>query len=67
MRLENTELLRRLEGAEARNEELTQSVSQATKPLVRQLEALQATYSMKSNAWEKQEQTLLLKLGKLAT
>ncbi|XP_025837702.1 TATA element modulatory factor isoform X1 [Agrilus planipennis] len=55
---ENNELLRRLEAAEARNEELAQSVVEATKPLVRQLEVLQATHSMKIANYEKIEQEL---------
>lgn len=63
LRKENTNLLRRIEDAEARNEELAQSVSQATRPLIRQLETLQSTHSMKLSAWENQEQTLLEKLS----
>lgn len=63
LRKENVNLLRRIEDAEARNEELAQSVSQATRPLIRQLETLQATHSMKVAAWETQEQTLLQKLS----
>lgn len=63
LRGENNELLRRLENSEARNEELAESISQATKPLIRQLDALQSTYSFKQNSWEKQEQELLDKLS----
>ncbi|GLV42283.1 uncharacterized protein CBL_03020 [Carabus blaptoides fortunei] len=62
LRKENVNLLRRIEDAEARNEELAQSVSQATRPLIRQLETLQATHSMKVGSWETQEQTLVQKL-----
>lgn len=62
LRKENANLLRRVEDAEVRNEELAQSVSQATRPLIRQLEALQNTHSMKTSAWESQEHNLTEKL-----
>lgn len=65
LRKENANLLRRVEDAEVRNEELAQSVSQATRPLIRQLEALQNTHSMKTSAWESQEHNLTEKLSKL--
>lgn len=65
LRKENANLLRRVEDAEVRNEELAQSVSQATRPLIRQLEALQNTLSMKTSTWESQEQNLTEKLSKL--
>lgn len=55
---ENSELLKRLEAAEARSEELSESVSVATKPLLRQLEQLQANLSHKSNSFMKQEKIL---------
>ncbi|XP_044736036.1 TATA element modulatory factor [Chrysoperla carnea] len=67
LRDENNELLRRLENSEARNEELAESISQATKPLIRQLDSLQSTYSFKQNSWEKQEQELLDKLNEAQT
>ncbi|XP_029041906.2 TATA element modulatory factor isoform X1 [Osmia bicornis bicornis] len=55
---ENSELLKRLEAAEARSEELSESVSMATKPLLRQLEQLQANLLHKTNSFMKQEKAL---------
>lgn len=55
---ENNELLKRLEAAEARSEELSESVSVATKPLLRQIEQLQANLLHKSNSFMKQEKVL---------
>ncbi|XP_012139499.1 TATA element modulatory factor [Megachile rotundata] len=55
---ENSELLKRLEAAEARSEELSESVSTATKPLLRQLEQLQANLLHKTNNFMKQEKAL---------
>jgi hypothetical protein len=65
LRNENNELLRRLEDAEARNEELSQSVLEVSKPLVRQLESLQATHTIKVTNFEKIEQELTLKINEL--
>lgn len=64
LRAENTELLRRLEDAERRNEELAQSVLEVSKPLVRQLETLQSTHNKKVAIFEKTEQSLT---GKICT
>ncbi|XP_043785185.1 TATA element modulatory factor-like isoform X2 [Apis laboriosa] len=64
---ENSELLKRLEAAEARSEELSESVSMATKPLLRQLEQLQANLLHKSNTFMKQEKTLSEKNIELQT
>uniref|UniRef100_A0A6P7GEF4 TATA element modulatory factor n=1 Tax=Diabrotica virgifera virgifera TaxID=50390 RepID=A0A6P7GEF4_DIAVI len=58
-------LMRKLEEAETRNEELSQSVSEVSRPLIRQLESLQATHSMKLAAFEKVEEELTLKISKL--
>lgn len=58
LKYENSELLKRLEAAEARSEELSESVSVATKPLLRQLEQLQANLLHKSNSFMKQEKVL---------
>ncbi|CAG9838883.1 unnamed protein product [Diabrotica balteata] len=60
-------LMRKLEEAETRNEELSQSVSEVSKPLIRQLESLQATHSMKLAAFEKVEEELTLKITELQT
>lgn len=63
LRQDNADLLRRLEAAEIRAEELTQEISAATIPLARQLEALQNTLTSRTNNWEKQEKELIFKLG----
>lgn len=63
-REENTVLMKRLEEAEARNEELSQSVLEISKPLVRQLESLQATHNLKTAAFEKVEEELTAKISK---
>ncbi|KAK9885128.1 hypothetical protein WA026_010641 [Henosepilachna vigintioctopunctata] len=65
LRHENNELLKRVENAESRNEELAQSVSEVSKPLVRQLEALQATHNLKINHFEKVELELTSKVKDL--
>nr|XP_033335751.1 TATA element modulatory factor isoform X1 [Megalopta genalis]XP_033335752.1 TATA element modulatory factor isoform X1 [Megalopta genalis]XP_033335753.1 TATA element modulatory factor isoform X1 [Megalopta genalis]XP_033335754.1 TATA element modulatory factor isoform X1 [Megalopta genalis] len=64
---ENNELLKRLETAEARSEELSESVSMATKPLVRQLEQLHTNLSQKCNNFMKQEKALSEKNIELQT
>lgn len=64
-RRENGELLRRLENAERRNEDLTQSGLDVTKPIIRQLEALQATHNAKLVAFEQVEQSLCLKINEM--
>lgn len=65
LRAENMDLLRRLDEAESRNEELTQSVLEVSKPLVRQLETLQATHNMKLASFEKIEQGFVIKINEL--
>ncbi|KAF5305636.1 hypothetical protein FQR65_LT07717 [Abscondita terminalis] len=65
LRQENGDLLRRLEDAERRNEELAQSVSDVSKPIVRQLEALQSTHNSKLATFEKIEQKLILKINEI--
>nr|CAD7596394.1 unnamed protein product [Timema genevievae] len=58
VRQECADLLLRLERAETRNEELAEAVSVATRPLLRQLESLQAASSAQKVSWEKQEYKL---------
>lgn len=65
LKLENNELLTRLEDAERRNEELTQQVLEVSKPLMRQLESLQSTYNSKVSNFEKIEQSQYLKISTL--
>ncbi|XP_076292494.1 TATA element modulatory factor [Lasioglossum baleicum] len=64
---ENNELLKRLEAAETRSEELSESVSTATKPLVRQLEQLHTNLTQKCNNFMKQEKALSEKNLELQT
>nr|CAD7393365.1 unnamed protein product [Timema cristinae] len=58
LRQECADLLLRLERAETRNEELAEAVSVATRPLLRQLESLQAASNAQKISWEKQEHKL---------
>lgn len=63
LRAENNELVRRLEDAERRNEELSQSLLDVSKPLVQQLDSLQASHNKKVTNLEKVEHTLSIKLS----
>lgn len=54
----------RLQEGEARNQELSQSVTSATRPLLRQIENLQATLAAQTVSWEKLEKNLSDRLGK---
>ncbi|RUS80379.1 hypothetical protein EGW08_011844 [Elysia chlorotica] len=63
LRQEIAHLQTRLQEDEARSQELTQSVSSATRPLLRQIENLQATYGAQSNAWERVEKNLTDRLA----
>ena len=58
LKREIEDLHSRLEHAMYRNQELSQSVSAATKPLLRQIENLQNTYSAQSEGWELVEKSL---------
>lgn len=55
--------MKRIERTEAGGEDLARAVSEATRPLLRQLEALQHTHAVKQSAWDKQEQELSKKLS----
>ncbi|NWW56919.1 TMF1 factor, partial [Ifrita kowaldi] len=63
LRQEIGELQQRLQEAESRNQELSQSVTSATRPLLRQIENLQATLGAQTSAWEKLEKNLSDRLG----
>lgn len=63
LRQEKADILERLEEADKRNDELTQSVAAATKPLLRQIENLQSSYSAQSLSWESLERNLTDRLG----
>lgn len=63
LRQELAALQSRLQEAESRNEDLSSSVSQATKPLLRQLENLQSVHSAQVANWEKVEGSLTERLN----
>ncbi|XP_059385302.1 TATA element modulatory factor-like isoform X3 [Carassius carassius] len=58
LREEISELQQRLQEAETRNQELIQSVTSATRPLLRQIENLQATLGAQTASWEKLEKNI---------
>ncbi|XP_052782552.1 TATA element modulatory factor-like isoform X1 [Mya arenaria] len=57
------DLQQRLQDDEARTQELTQGVSQATRPLLRQIENLQSTYNAQSATYERVEKNLTDRLS----
>ncbi|XP_001363891.2 TATA element modulatory factor [Monodelphis domestica] len=63
LRHEISELQQRLQEAENRNQELSQSVTSTTRPLLRQIENLQATLGAQTSSWEKLEKNLSDRLG----
>ncbi|NXO04064.1 TMF1 factor, partial [Rhinopomastus cyanomelas] len=67
LRQEIGDLQQRLQEAESRNQELSQSVTSATRPLLRQIENLQATLGAQTSAWEKLEKNLSDRLGESQT
>lgn len=56
--------LQRLQEAETRNQELSQSVTSATRPLLRQIENLQASLGGQTASWEKLEKSISDRLGR---
>jgi len=56
------DLQKRLQESENRNYELTESISDSTRPLVRQIEGLQASHSNQSKSWELLENSLNARL-----
>ncbi|OCT85945.1 hypothetical protein XELAEV_18024114mg [Xenopus laevis] len=58
LRQEIAELQQRLQEGETRNQELSQSVTSATRPLLRQIENLQASLAAQTSSWEKLEKNL---------
>uniref|UniRef100_A0A3P8XMV9 TATA element modulatory factor 1 TATA binding domain-containing protein n=1 Tax=Esox lucius TaxID=8010 RepID=A0A3P8XMV9_ESOLU len=58
LREEIRDLQQRLQGAETRNQELSQSVTSATRPLLRQIENLQASLGGQTASWEKLEKSI---------
>ncbi|XP_020026900.1 TATA element modulatory factor [Castor canadensis] len=67
LRHEISELQQRLQEAENRNQELSQSVSSTTRPLLRQIENLQATLGSQTSSWEKLEKNLSDRLAESQT
>lgn len=67
LRHEISELQQRLQEAENRNQELSQSVSSTTRPLLRQIENLQATLGSQTSSWEKLEKSLSERLAESQT
>ncbi|XP_077979668.1 TATA element modulatory factor-like [Glandiceps talaboti] len=67
LRLEIGDLQQRLQEAEYRNQELSQSVTAATRPLLRQIENLQSTFTTQSNSWERIERSLTERLNEAQT
>lgn len=65
VRQENAALIRRLEEIEQRSEDQAHAVTEATIPLVKQCQSLQATLNTRTVAWEKQETTFLKKIEAL--
>uniref|UniRef100_T2MEW5 TATA element modulatory factor n=1 Tax=Hydra vulgaris TaxID=6087 RepID=T2MEW5_HYDVU len=63
LKREIQDLLKRLEEGENRNQELLQSVSTATKPLLRQIENLQTSHSKHVENWERVEFNLTSRLS----
>lgn len=63
LRHEIGELQQRLQEADNRNQELSQSVTSASRPLLRQIENLQATLVAQSTSWEKLEKNLSNRLA----
>ena len=63
LRADIAELQQRVAEAEARAEEMSGAVSAATRPLLRQMENLQATHSSQQASWESLEVTLTQRLS----
>ncbi|KAK7112682.1 TATA element modulatory factor-like isoform X3 [Littorina saxatilis] len=67
LKQENSDLQMRLQEDESRSQDLTQSVTSATRPLLRQIENLQATHSIQAAAWERVERNLAERLSDAQT
>ena len=55
--------VKRLQEAESRNQELSQGMTSATRPLLRQIENLQASLAGQTASWEKLEKNISDRLG----
>uniref|UniRef100_A0A914VM23 TATA element modulatory factor 1 TATA binding domain-containing protein n=1 Tax=Plectus sambesii TaxID=2011161 RepID=A0A914VM23_9BILA len=58
LRWEVSQLQKKLQEAELRNQELSDSISSATQPLLRQIESLQNSHSVQQANWERLEKAL---------
>lgn len=67
LRKEITTLQQQLRDAEIRNNELTQNISNCTKPLLRQIENFQTSHQSQINLLENAEKNLIEKLSKHLT
>eukprot|EP00118_Oscarella_pearsei_P020858 m.230611 g.230611 ORF g.230611 m.230611 type:complete len:169 (+) comp40059_c0_seq98:1599-2105(+) len=65
LRQEIADLQQRLQEGESRNQELSQSVSLATTPLLRQIENLQNAHKSQALTWERVEKNLTDRLANL--
>ena len=65
MRQETHELIKRIDAAESRKEEMAESLAQATLPLLRQIEQLQLNISHKTNLFLRQEESMREKIADL--
>ncbi|CAF0901011.1 unnamed protein product [Adineta steineri] len=65
LRQEVNDLRQRLQEAESRNEELTQNISNATYPLLRQIDNLRTSYTSQINSLEKTERQLTDRLAEM--
>ncbi|XP_014774011.1 TATA element modulatory factor isoform X1 [Octopus bimaculoides] len=65
LKREISDLQQRLQEDEARNQDLTISVTSATRPLLRQIENLQSTYGAQSLLWEKREKALTERISEI--
>lgn len=63
LKAEIGDLQQRINEAEGRTEELSNAVSAATRPLLRQMESLQATHSNQRSSWESLELNLSKRLS----
>ncbi|XP_025113068.1 TATA element modulatory factor-like isoform X2 [Pomacea canaliculata] len=67
LKQEIADLQMRLQEDESRNQDLTQSVTSATRPLLRQIENLRATHSIQASSWEMVEKNLTDRLSEAQT
>lgn len=65
LKREIADLQQRSQEDEARNQDLTNNVTSATRPLLRQIENLQSTFAAQSALWEKREKGLMDKITEI--